>query len=36
MEKEEQLKQKLLRARIRFFEDLSKQQVEKIKVTIKN
>lgn len=34
--KVEELEQNLLRARIRFLEDLSKQEVETIKVAIKN
>ena len=36
IEKEEGLEWELLKARIRFFEDLSKQEVETIKVAIKN
>ena len=36
IEKEEELEWNLLRATIRFFEDLSKLEVETIKVTIKN
>ena len=36
IEKEEKLEWNLLRATIRFFEDLSKLEVEIIKVTIKN
>ena len=36
IEKEEGLEWEFLKARIRFFEDLSKQEVETIKVAIKN
>ena len=36
IEKEEELEWALLKVRTRFFEDLNKQELEKIKVTIKN
>ena len=36
IEKEEELEWALLKVRTRFFEDLNKQEIEKIKVTIKN
>ena len=36
IEKKEDLEWKLLRVRIKFFEDLSKREMEKIKEAIKN